>query len=86
MSDVREQMIRIIAEQAMISESDIKESSTLDDIGLDSLGVVEAVFSIEETFDVQVPFNANNPEESDFDVSNVGAMIAAVEKLVAEKT
>lgn len=85
MSNVRPEMIRIIAEQAMISEDDIKDSSTLDDIGLDSLGIVEAVFAIEEQFDIQVPFNANNPEESEFDVSNVGAMIDAVEKLVAEK-
>ncbi len=86
MSDVRPEVIRIIAEQAMISEDDIQDSSTLDDIGLDSLGIVEAVFAIEETFDVQVPFNANNPAESEFDVSNVGAMIAAVEKLVADKS
>ncbi len=86
MSDISPGVIRIIAEQAMIDEDDIKDSSTLDDIGLDSLGIVEAVFAIEETFDIQVPFNANNPAESEFDVSNVGAMIAAVEKLVAEKT
>ncbi len=84
-SQVRPELIRIIAEQAMISEDDIKDSSTLDDIGLDSLGIVEAVFAIEETFDIQVPFNANNPEESEFDVSNVGAMIRAVEDLVAKK-
>lgn len=86
MSDVRSEMIRIIAEQAMISEGDIVDEATLDDIGLDSLGVVEAVFAIEETFDIEVPFNANNPEESEFKVTNVGAMIDAVEKLVSEKT
>ncbi len=85
MTEVRPEMIRIIAEQAMISEDDIKDQSTLDDIGLDSLGIVEAVFAIEEQFDIQIPFNANNPEESEFDVSNVGTMIQAVEKLVAEK-
>lgn len=85
MSDVRSEMIRILAEQAMISEDDIKDSSTLSDIGLDSLGVVEAVFAIEETFDIQVPFNANNPAESQFDITNVGSMVSAVEKLVAEQ-
>ncbi len=85
MGNVRSEMIRIIAEQAMISEDDIQDQSTLDDIGLDSLGVVETVFAIEETFDIEVPFNANNPEESTFDVTNVGAMIEAVEKMVASK-
>ncbi len=85
MSQIRSDMIRILAEQAMISEDEIKDSSTLDDIGMDSLGIVETVFAIEETFDIQVPFNANDPAQSEFDVTNVGAMIAAVEKLVEEK-
>ncbi len=85
MSDVKSKIYEIIAEQAMINESDIQDTTTLDDIGLDSLGVVEAVFAIEETFDVQVPFNANNPEESEFDISNVATIVAAVEKLVSDK-
>ncbi len=85
MSDIKEKFFGIIAEQAMIDVSDVNETATLDDLGLDSLAVVEAVFAIEETFDVQVPFNANNPSESEFDISNVGTMLAAVEKLVAEK-
>lgn len=85
MPTVREEMIRIVAEQAMIETSDVTDEATLNDIGLDSLGVVEAVFAIEETFDIQVPFNANNPAESAFDITNVGTMINAVEALVAAK-
>ena len=37
-----------------------------------SLGLVEAIFAIEEAFDIQVPFNANDPERSEFDISTVG--------------
>lgn len=85
MLDTKEKLYKIIAEQAMIDVSDVNDQATLDDLGLDSLAVVEAVFAIEETFDVQVPFNANNPSESEFDITNVGTMVAAVEKLVAEK-
>lgn len=86
MSDIKEKLYKIIAEQAMIKVSDVHDKATLTDLGLDSLAVVEAVFAIEETFDVQVPFNANNPAKSEFDITNVGTMVAAVEKLVAEKT
>ena len=39
----------------------------------------------EESFDISVPFNANDPADSEFDITNVASMIAAVEKLVAEK-
>lgn len=85
MSETREKLYKIIADQAMIDVSDVNDRSTLQDLGMDSLAVVEAVFAIEETFDVQVPFNANNPSKSEFDITNVGTMVAAVEKLVADK-
>jgi len=45
---------------------------------------VESIFAIEEAFDIQVPFNANEPDAGDFDISSVAAIIKAVEGLVAE--
>lgn len=76
---------RIIAEQAMLDPSDVSDKSTLEDLGLDSLGLVECIFAIEEEYDVQVPFNANEPEKSDFDISSVATITAAVEGLIAEQ-
>ena len=81
---VQDQVIAIIAEQAVMDVSEVKLGATLEELGIDSLGLVEAVFAIEETFDVQVPFNANDPSDSQFDISNVQSMIKAVESLVAE--
>ena len=74
---------RIIAEQAMLEKEDVTDDSTLEDLGLDSLGLVECIFAIEEEYDVQVPFNANEPEESDFDISSVATLTRAVEGLIA---
>ena len=82
---VRARVMAIIAEQAMLDTDELSEGSTLEEIGIDSLGVVESIFAIEEAFDVQVPFNANEPQASEFDVSSVGAIVAAVERLVAER-
>lgn len=81
---VKDRVISIIAEQAVLEPVDISEDQTLEELGIDSMGLVEAIFAIEEAFDIQVPFNANEPDKSDFDISSVGAVIAAVEKLVAE--
>ena len=81
--NVQDQVIAIIAEQAVMEPSEVSLEATLDELGIDSLGLVEAVFAIEETFDVQVPFNANDPKDSEFDISNVKSMIKAVEVLVA---
>ena len=83
--DVADKIKEIIAEQAMMEVGDVSADSTLEDLGLDSLALVEVVFGIEEAFDISVPFNANDPSESDFDISNVGMIIAGVEKLIAAK-
>ena len=83
MSDnVQDQVISIIAEQAMLEVEDVSLTASLADLGIDSLGLVESIFAIEEAFDIQVPFNANEPEKSDFDISSVAAVVAAVEGLV----
>ncbi len=83
--DTRERVIAIIAEQALLDPSDLRDEMTLADLGIDSLGVVESVFAIEEAFDVRIPFNANEPQAGDFDISSVGSIIQAVERLVAER-
>lgn len=82
---VKDRIIAIIAEQAVLEPGDVSMDMTLDDLGIDSLGLVESIFAIEEAFDISVPFNANEPEASDFDISSVTAIIGAVEKLVAEQ-
>ena len=83
---LKDKVLIIIAEQAMLETSEIKLNMSVEDLGLDSLGLVEAIFSIEETFSVNVPFNANDPTASDFDISSVGAIIKAIDKLVMEKS
>jgi acyl carrier protein len=83
--DLCDRVIAIIAEQAMLEPSDVTPEQSPADLGIDSLGLVESIFAIEEAFDISVPFNANAPEESDFDISSVAAIIAAVERLVQEQ-
>ena len=82
---VRNKVLTIIAKQAVLDVSDVNGRQTLEDLGIDSLGLVESIFSIEEEFDIQVPFNANEPEKSEFDISSVQAIIEAVEKLVKDQ-
>ena len=84
-TDVRDRVRAILAEQAVLEPSDVSPEQSLEDLGIDSMGLVEAIFAIEEEFDIQVPFNANEPEKSDFDISSVEAVMLAVEKLVAEQ-
>jgi acyl carrier protein len=78
-------VIEIIAEQAVLEPEDVSLDSTLESLGIDSLGLVESIFAIEEAFDISVPFNANNPAESEFDISNVASIIAGIERLKAQQ-
>ena len=84
-NEVRDGIARIIAEQAMIDAAEIKDETTMDELGLDSLALVEVVFGIEEAFDISIPYNANDPSDSDFDLSTFKAVVEAVQQLVAEK-
>jgi acyl carrier protein len=83
--DIAERIIGIIAEQAMLDRSEVTLDASPEGLGLDSLGMVEIVFAIEEAFDISVPFNANEPTASDFDISSVGKIISAVKALIAEQ-
>ena len=84
--DIETKVLGIIAEQAVLGPADGLPTHTLEDLGIDSLGLVESIFAIEEAFDISVPFNANDPSESDFDISSVAAIITAVEGLVKEQS
>ena len=83
--DLENKIIEIIAELAVLEVEDVSLDSSLDSLGIDSLGLVESIFAIEETFDIQIPFNANDPQNSEFDISSVATIIAGIQELVAKK-
>ena len=80
---IEHRVIAILAEQAVLDPGEVRMDASPGDLGIDSLGLVETVFAIEEAFDIQVPFNANEPTRSEFDISSVRTMVAAVESLIA---
>ncbi|GAI72762.1 unnamed protein product [marine sediment metagenome] len=51
-----DRMKKIIAKQSGIDESKITENSSfLDDLGLDSLDIIELIMVFEEEFDLEIP-------------------------------
>jgi acyl carrier protein len=54
--DITAEVKRIIKEQLDVDEKDIKPESTfIDDLGADSLGLVELVLAFEEAFEIDIP-------------------------------
>lgn len=78
-------VIEIIAEQAVLEVDDVSMDSTPEQLGIDSLGLVESIFAIEEAFDIEVPYNANEPTKSEFDFSSVRAIVDAVRQLISQR-
>jgi acyl carrier protein len=81
MPDVAAEVMKIISEKTGNKSAALKLSDQLDELGLDSLGVVELTFLIEEKFDVEIPLNAN----SDIKTKTVADLVNAIESLVAAK-
>jgi acyl carrier protein len=55
-TDIPSEVKRIIREQLDVDDKDIKpESSFIDDLGADSLGLVELVLAFEEAFEIDIP-------------------------------
>ena len=53
---MKKRIVQIIARQLGIEETDISaQSSVVEDLGADSLDVVELVMALEEEFDLEIP-------------------------------
>jgi acyl carrier protein len=76
---IAERTKRIIAEQLGVHEHEVtNESHIIDDLGADSLDIVELVMTLEEEFDVEVP------DERVEDVRTVEDIIGVIQELNPE--
>lgn len=89
-------IIGIIADKAMLQPETLTPDCALADLGLDSLAMVEAIFAIEEAFDITIPFKTQYGSGQDggvheagdgvgFDLTTIATLIAGVEGLLAQK-
>lgn len=79
---IRQRILQILAAQALMAPADLNLDASPAEMGLDSLALVEAIFALEEEFDITIPFNAQDPQASALDVTTLGAVVTAVESLV----
>jgi acyl carrier protein len=53
---MKKRIVQIIAKQLGIEETDVNaQSSVVEDLGADSLDVVELIMALEEEFDIEIP-------------------------------
>ena len=77
---VHEQIIKMVAEQFMIDENEISaDTSFVDDLGADSLDVVELTMALEETFSLP-----DTPEDELTNIHTVGDLADYVSRATQE--
>jgi acyl carrier protein len=81
MSDVTADVIAIIARKLPPEKRNLDLADRLDEIGVDSLAAVEMIFDLEEKFDIQIPFNANDAK---LEFETVGEVVEAIKKITGK--
>jgi acyl carrier protein len=64
--DVLEEVKNTIAKHMLLSPDDLSADTNLQDIGVQSIDIVELVFAFEDKFAIELPFNANDGDQSQF--------------------
>lgn len=82
---IQDTVVEILAEKALLEPGDVKLDFSISDLGLDSLGIVEIIFALEEQFNIEIDINFNNVNSSDFDISTVQEIIKSIEKILKNK-
>ncbi len=71
---VEERVIEVVSEQLSIPKEKITRETTFNDLGADSLDVVEMVMQLEEEFDITIP------DDRAEEIQTVGQAIDYIER------
>ena len=82
-SEIELAVIEILAGQLLRPAAEIAPDASIEALGLDSLGKVEAIFALEERFGIAIPFNANDDRAESFPFDTIPRIVDGVAQLVA---
>lgn len=75
-----EDLIDLIAEEALIDRALLTRQATLADVGLDSVGVVSVIFAVEEKYGVEIA------EDAFTDTANLGQFLDTLKSAIGTKS
>ena len=83
MADTTTDVLNLIRKKLPPGRTELKMEDRLEDLGIDSLSTVELIFELEEKFNIQIPYNANDTEP---EFQTVSEVVDAIQKLVDKKS
>ena len=80
MPSVEERVIELVSENLGVNKEQVtRKTSFIEDLGADSLDIVELIMELEEEFEINIP------DEQAEKIKNVGEAIDYIEKEIAKK-
>ena len=83
--EIEKKVTELIAEQIDLNSDEISLESSFENLNIDSVGLVELVFSIEEYFEINIPFEELEEQDLKEKFSTVQSLIEVVTGLSREK-
>ncbi len=81
MAKVADQIIGILKKNMQVPRQNMSLETPISDLEIESLDLAVIVFDIEDTFGIEIPYNANEDIE---EFATVGSIASKVESLIAE--
>jgi acyl carrier protein len=82
---IESDVLDIISKQAKVERATLSRRTSLAELNIQSLDLVEIIFALEDKFDLEVPYNANDPKSAGVSFANVGDVIDGIAKLIAAR-
>ena len=79
MASLDDELLDLVAEEALIDRSKLVRDATLEDVGLDSVDVVSVVFAIEEKYGAEIA------EDAFKDTVNLGDFVDKLKAVIEAK-
>ena len=95
MEAITDEVRQIIARELKIPIERLTPETKLQELGVESLDLIEIIFALEEKFDINIPYNANEAAAADSretaraglgKLETIGQISAAVKGLIDTKT
>jgi len=82
MDKIEERVLELVAEQAGVGSKELSLLSKLQDLDLDSVAIVELIFSLEETFKISIPFEGLDESEVKRNFHTVSSLVNHLKGLI----
>ena len=82
MDKIEKQVLELVGEQAGIDPKKISLLCKFEDLNLDSVAIVELIFSLEEKFNISIPFEGLDESELKKNFHTVSSLVNHLRELL----